>query len=463
MSDPPPLQTEPPVPNLKATFTGQSLHHIPLPAAILDLAKIKQNCTQMLTTVHELQIGFRAHVKTHKTAELTRYQIGHESEDVRLVVSTVLELARLVALCEEYRARGAKVNVLYGLPVAMSQVGRLVEIVGELGGGGVSLIVDHPAQMACVKEIHQLSGQAVGVFLKTDSGYHRAGVTPTSSAMAKLVREVVSLEQQGVLQLVGFYSHNSLSYGGNSPEEAMDNLRAEVDACTTAAVQNLPRGYLSTRATPVTISSGASPTALSLQNLRSMEHTSSAQALRHSLATAKQANLHFEIHAGVYPVLDIQQVSASSRSSAAASLQPGEDMYDRIALTVLSEVCSLYPDRTDIPEALINAGCLALAREPCKSYRGHGVVSPWNMHRQYNAKDESERIIVDRVSQEHGILQRDDRDSQEPLPLEYGQRLRIWPNHACITGAQFDWYLVVDSSSDEPDIVQDVWTRWRGW
>lgn len=457
------LSTDLSPPRLKATFIGQSLHHVPLPAAVLDLAKIKQNCTQMLTTVHELQIGFRAHVKTHKTEELTRYQIGSDCRDVRLVVSTVLELARLRVLCEEYRRRGARTNVLYGLPVAASQVERLAVIAREVGGGGVSLMVDHAAQLACLRKIYELSGQAVGVFLKTDSGYHRAGVTPTSSAMAGLVQDVVSLEQQGVLQLLGFYSHNSLSYGGSSPEDAMDNLRAEVEACTTAALHNLPSAYLRSRTTPVTISSGASPTALSLQNLQSKEHTPFAQALRRSLAVAREANLHFEIHAGVYPVLDAQQVSACSRSSIAASLQVGEDMYDRIALSVLTEVCSLYPDRTDIPEALVSAGCLALAREPCKSYRGHGVVSPWNMHEQYNAKDEHERLIVDRVSQEHGILQRQNRDRQAPLPLEYGQRVRIWPNHACITGAQFDWYLVVDSSSDEPDIVRDMWMRWRGW
>ena len=26
-----------------------------------------------------------------------------------------------------------------------------------------------------------------------------------------------------------------------------------------------------------------------------------------------------------------------------------------------------------------------------------------------------------------------------------GQRVRVWPNHACVAGAGFGWFLVVDS------------------
>ena len=77
---------------------------------------------------------------------------------------------------------------------------------------------------------------------------------------------------------------------------------------------------------------------------------------------------------------------------------------------------------------------------------------------------EQNRIIVSRISQEHGILAfEDNKPEKRQLPLEYGQKLRIWPNHACITLAQFGWYLIVDSSTRSPDKVIDVWVRWRGW
>lgn len=85
---------------------------------------------------------------------------------------------------------------------------------------------------------------------------------------------------------------------------------------------------------------------------------------------------------------------------------------------------------------------------------------------------------VQRISQEHGILTWTDTElpegEDEPgvtdkimkdLPkLKYGQRVRIWPNHSCIAGACYDWYLIVDSRREgKEDEVVDVWPRWRGW
>lgn len=446
---------------LSEQYVGKSLLNVPLPAIILDVAKIKKNCKLMLDAVDELKVDFRAHVKTHKTLELTRYQVGYDGRDVRLIGSTLAELHGLLPLIKQYQQEGATTNILYGVPVGASHATRLADFLQNGGPGSLSLMIDHPDQLASVKQIYNLArSMQVKVFLKTDSGYHRAGLAPTSTRMQLLVKETLNLEAQGILLLLGFYSHNSLSYGGNSPSEAMDNLRAEVDACTEAALSNTPEDYLSTRKQPLAISCGASPTALSLQNLytnsSNSTHATAAKRLWTSLAKARKANIHFEIHAGVYPTFDMQQVSAMSRDL-------GDKPEENIAISVLTEVCSTYPDRTELPEALVNAGGIALAREPCKSYRGHGVITGWNMPRTYKPHNVKTRIIVDRISQEHGLLQWEDRSLRQELTLEYGQRLQIWPNHACITGSQYGWYLIVDSDSENANVVRDVWVRIRGW
>lgn len=51
---------------LQLHYIGKSLSEIQPPAAILDLAVIRRNCQHMLETTKKLQVGFRAHVKTHK-------------------------------------------------------------------------------------------------------------------------------------------------------------------------------------------------------------------------------------------------------------------------------------------------------------------------------------------------------------------------------------------------------------
>jgi D-serine deaminase-like pyridoxal phosphate-dependent protein len=445
-----PLQAYPLPPSdaLRKALVGQTLQDMPTPAAIIDLSKARRNCSLMLDSIKKLGVKFRAHVKTHKTSELTRLQVGADCRDVRLVVSTVIEAEQLVPLLLDYQSKGAKVNVLYGVPLSASYVERLASIGQALGPGSISTMIDHPDQLKALRRYATLAGSPASIFIKADAGTARAGLSPASSEMQHLVRTASDLEEAGVIVLQGFYSHAGHSYGGSSPDDAMEMLMHEISTGIEAAkVRTSVTG-----SAPLTISVGASPTILSVQNLFSSSETPASKQLASLLQSASQ-NFTLELHAGVYPLLDMQQNATHARPS------PTSD----IALTVLAEVSSLYPDRTPgKPEALISAGCLALAREPCKDYPGWGVVTPWG----FTAEDydlEQNRMIVARISQEHGILTYEGDAPQKELPLLYGQKLRIWPNHACITGACYGFYIIVDSSSDEPDKVVDVWPRWRGW
>jgi D-serine deaminase-like pyridoxal phosphate-dependent protein len=64
------------------------------------------------------------------------------------------------------------------------------------------------------------------------------------------------------------------------------------------------------------------------------------------------------------------------------------------------------------------------------------------------------------ANQEHGVLQwtgERGADLAQRFPL--GTQLRILPNHACATGAQFDRYAVIGASGGG---LQD-WPRFGGW
>lgn len=441
----------PPVNELKAAHLGADIGNLPAPSAILDVAKVKRNAKLMLDAVHELGFSFRAHVKTHKTRELMRYQVGHETKDARIVVSTVAEAEFMAPTLVKYKESGARVNLLYGIPPGPSAVERLAEVGKQLGEGGLSFMIDHPAQFVVLRRFRELAGFPAAAFLKTDAGQHRAGLAPHATEMLDLVTQVAELEEQGSVLLLGFYTHNSNSYSGNSPDDAMQYLQQELDACRKAT-KNLKAG----RKTPLVISVGASPTALSIQNILPSAASSStaAQSLQEVLQLTS-SSFELEIHAGVYPLFDMQQVAAQSRSFAS-------DPHDAIGISVLAEVCSLYPNRLEQPEALISAGCLALGREPCKDYPGQGVISKWRMPETYETS-KTGRLIVKRISQEHGIIGYENAAAAGQLPVEYGQKVRIWPNHACITMAMYDAYYVVDSDSSNPNQVVDVFASCRGW
>ena len=49
-------------------FVGKSLHELPTPSAVINVAAIKRNCERMLSACKSLNLGWRAHVKTHKVS-----------------------------------------------------------------------------------------------------------------------------------------------------------------------------------------------------------------------------------------------------------------------------------------------------------------------------------------------------------------------------------------------------------
>ena len=63
------------------------------------------------------------------------------------------------------------------------------------------------------------------------------------------------------------------------------------------------------------------------------------------------------------------------------------------------------------------------------------------------------------ANQEHGIISNPDvplKDIVDRLPV--GTQLRILPNHACATGAQFPEYQALDASGQI-----NAWPRFYGW
>lgn len=390
-------------------------------------------------------------------------QVGQESKEVKIIVSTIAEIEHLFSTLCDLKSRGLSIDVLYGVPLPPSQVRRLAELSRLLGSGTITLLLDHPSQLDAVEQLHHLAQSPCPVFLKIDTGYHRAGLPPNALNKAGLLERVAQLEANGVVTLKGLYSHTSLSYAGTTPTQAMDFLASEINGCVRAFEQN--RQYLS-RNPELVISVGASPQVTSIQNLADSQDAADIEATKlrkalqdvSSLASAGfQAKL--ELHAGVYSVMDMQQLATQSRSSI------GKEE-DEIAIFVMAEVISVYNSgERQVPEALLAVGTLGLGREPCPSYSGWATVGSLpNLSENASQR----RLIVSRISQEHSIISwettTEDAVADLPdIPVQVGQSLRLYPNHACVTGAMYDWFLVVDSTAANPNEISDVWVRASGW
>ena len=363
---------------------------------------------------------------------------------------------------------------MYGVPFPPSQAPRLAEVGKRLGPGSVAAMIDHPSQLQAAHNFKDVAGFPLQVFVKVDTGYHRAGLDLNTKDFDRLVEGINTFQSMGLAELAGFYSHAGHSYAGDSETAALKLLLEELIGVEKAA--NLA---MTSRKVPPSsrfiLSIGATPTATSIENFsteppqgRSDVWIDLTKNIKDTLTRASE-KYSVELHAGVYPFLDIQQLATRagpSKVSLNSFGQPSRNTSADIALTILAEVSSLYENRKT-PEALLAAGTLAFGREPCKAYNGWGIVSDWGLTGDASGgqnEDGRSGWQLGRISQEHAVLTKDPNAMTHAGRLQVGRKIRIWPNHACVAGACFGWYLVIDSSlPNRADEIIDVWVRWRGW
>ena len=73
-------------------------------------------------------------------------------------------------------------------------------------------------------------------------------------------------------------------------------------------------------------------------------------------------------------------------------------------------------------------------------------------------------LKVAEVHQEHGLVTATNKDS--PLPfddLPIGARVRVMPNHVCMTVAAYDAYNVIESEAETGGEIIATWGRCNGW
>ncbi|EPQ60665.1 hypothetical protein GLOTRDRAFT_53051 [Gloeophyllum trabeum ATCC 11539] len=414
-------------------FVGRPIHTLRTPCMVIDRAVFAKNCAKMHQNAKDWGASFRAHVKSHKTAEGTKLQLVSSTDKTEaVVVSTLMEAWAIVKA--GLVADGTVKDILYGLPVGVNKIQDLASLWDELEkyGGIVRLLIDHPEQVQALEQFEQQreKPRSWSVFVKVDGGQKRAGVPPTSTAFRPLV-ELLSISP--ATTIFGFYCHAWDAYASTSLPEASSFLSAEVNAVNSAASAakkiyaeisaNVPEGGF-------VLAVGSTPTA----------HAASVEA-RQQLDSLLHGRL--ELHAGNYPLLDLQQMHTN--------LVGG----NRVAQKVLATVISYYPGRSadGRDEALCDAGAIAMSKDTGPS-GGFGDVigKPWRLGR---------------VSQEHGILLSHPSgplaSGHQEGKLAIGEVVEIVGQHACLITAAYPWYYIVDSEAGKADEVVDVWVSWKGW
>ena len=172
----------------------------------------------------------------------------------------------------------------------------------------------------------------------------RAGLSPDSAAFKTLLLAIIG---SPAASIYGFYCHAGQSYASTSVEEASKFLSDELQAANSGAklAQDLLSAthLQSNHHQPFVLSIGSTPTAHAWGNPTEPVLSQLRSELNGSL----------ELHAGNYPILDLQQIHTGMVGP------------ERVAHRVLTTVLSYYPKRgpDGEDEALCDAGALAMSKD----------------------------------------------------------------------------------------------------
>ena len=368
------------------------------PALLLDEARMERNIERMRRQVQRLGVAFRPHVKTCKCLEVARRIMS--SPEGPITVSTLLE-------ADSFAERGVK-DILYAVGIAPNKMDHVLAL--QARGARMSIILDSVESARLVAQ--RLAGGSAGVrvLIEVDSDGHRSGVKPDSPELLAVARALA----EGGVEVGGVMTHAGASYDCRSPETLRAMAEQERAAVVLAAQRLRAAGF----ACPV-VSVGSTPTALFAQHLEGVT----------------------ELRAGVYVFFDLVMAGI------------GACAVDDIALSVLATVIGHQREKG---WTLLDAGWMAMSRD--RGTAGQPVDQGYGLVCDLEGRPLGDCILVG-ANQEHGIMAARPGASADPLELPVGRQVRILPNHACSTAAQYGAYEVVDGKGQ----VKDRWQRFNGW
>ena len=374
------------------------LEDLPTPAALIDTDRMQRNIQRMQQRMNALGVAFRPHVKTSKCVPVAQAQIDAGARGI--TVSTLKE-------AEQFFAAGVT-DILYAVGMAAPKLKQTAALLAN--GCALKIIADSADSAWAITDFCQKKGVIFEVWIEIDTDGHRSGVQARSDELIAIGKRL----HEGGARLGGVMTHAGASYELHTPDALEAMAEQERSGCVLAAERLRAAGLPCPN-----VSVGSTPTALSARQLQGVT----------------------EVRAGVYVFFDLVMANV------------GVCALDDLALSVLTTVIGHQSEKG---WAIVDAGWMAMSRDRGTQNQlhdyGYGQVCD-------AAGQPIAGYLMTGANQEHGILSRvdgTDKDIARRFPV--GMQLRILPNHACATGAQFPVYHAVSGQHVGP-----TWNRFYGW
>lgn len=281
-------------------------------------------------------------------------------------------------------------DMTWAFPVIPGRIGEAAQLDRR---ARLRLLVDHPDAAGRLEE----AGHPFHVWLEVDCGDGRSGVDPEGPRLEELAG---TLSASSTLTFDGLLTHSGQAYEVDAPGELAEVAERE-RAVMVRAAERLRDGGIRVPA----VSVGSTPAASRARSLEGVD----------------------EIRPGNYALFDRTQAALGSCG------------IEDVAVSVLATVVSSRPERG---QSVVDAGALALSSDPGPEDPSAPGGRCMGVLRAADGGLRDARLAS--LSQEHGLVD---------AALPYGERVRILPNHSCLTVACFDAFHAVRGG--------EVVDRWR--
>ncbi len=370
-----------------------SLRTLATPALLVDSARLEHNLAAMQRLAEECGVRLRPHAKSHKSLTIGRRQLEHGATG--LCVAKTGEAAVFAGAGFE------------DLLLAYPTVGWRAEAAAELAERHprlrLAVAIDSLDGVRDLARAVADRGVTLAVWIKIDTGLHRAGLAPEDPSLVDLARLV---HLSAGLRLRGLLTHGGHVYRAQ-PAEVPVIGRMEAEPMVRAAERLAEAGL-----GPIEVGLGATP----------------------SIASAARVPGVHEIHPGVYVFGDRQQVAL------------GGTRADDVSLTVLSTVVS----RPAPGRWIVDAGSKTLSSD--RGAHGSELIRGFGAARRVEdvgeAWAQADAPLLSRLSEEHGVIE-DNRD----WGWAPGDLVEIVPNHACPVVNLAEYLYVTEGAGAERQVV----------
>ncbi|WP_246942984.1 alanine racemase [Bacillus pinisoli] len=346
------------------------IHELDTPALLLDYEKLKENIAEVASFAREVGVQVRPHIKTHKSIKIAQMQLEAGATGITVAKMEEAEVMAIAGIQD----------ILIAYPISSTyKINKIINLLER--GIRVKVAVDQEQQLTYLQQALCHTDHLLEVWIKVDSGLRRCGVQPGKEAV-QLAKYIMNLSH---IRLGGIFTHAGHSYGAKSKLDIKkighDEAKAVVESAEDCEKEGIPIKVRSVGSTP-------------------------------TYQTAGKVKGITEIRPGNAAFIDAIQVGL------------GVTNIERCALTVLSSVVGVYPDRI-VFDAGSKSLCLDKGAHGNETVTGYGVVK------------DIEGITMERLSEEHGV-----GTFHQSLLLKLNDKVQIIPNHACTVANMFEEYVI---------------------